>query len=908
MKKRFGKCLCLLLAAAMLLAPWGALQVSAVEVGDMPLQEVQKDADDQPESEIEGTETIDVPEEPDVPEEADDVPEELDVPEKNDIPEEEPVSEDVPQEEPEEDSGLEESFVNATHDMKVPLYRGEESVSKENASLPSYYSSVDNGMVTPVRNQGIYGTCWAHAWLAAAEARLMPGFNWDLSELQLAYVTYHEKSGTAIKGLEGDKVKAVGNNFLDIGGNNLLTTFISAAGKGAVSETDNPAVAYSKASPSYVLPDKYYCDSNRAIAENVYWLDMADPSTIKSCVQRHGAVATSMYYSSSYYQSSTYSYYDSVDTSTNHSVAIVGWNDNYSKNNFKKTPPGNGAWLVKNSYGTSFGKNGYFWVSYYDTSMKDSNAFVVWMTPSVSNHIYQYDGGVNPYSSTGMPYAANVFTSDSDYQVLSSVRFATRWSNVNCRIEIYRGVKDTPTSGVKMGEVKAYLDYAGYYNISLSGIGMDLALPKGEKVSVVVYLWSDGSSYYQPDILLDRSADYGWVVTTSSSKAGQSFVSNDGENWTDVGASGGANCRIKLTTQIFSKENWDKYVGEKPMESMSLEPDDLYLPVGTSKKLTVKYSPVNTTDSLNVTWKSSNTSVAVVDNAGKVTAKGNGTAVISCVGSRFTATCKVTTYQDNISSASVEEIPIQKYTGKAVTPKLNITYGTRGTLTEGVDYRLAFANNIQEGTARVTIYGIGRYTGSIVRTFRIVKQLYGDVPELSGWRYDAVKFVKNRGIMNGISGTNNFAPDEPITRAMFATIIYRMSGSPSSSYKTVFSDVPDGNYFSIPVVWANKAGIITGYGTSGRFGPHDNISRQDMAVIMYRYAGYRGLSQSGRTSLTRFPDQGEVSGYARNALEWAVGNGLINGRSNTGMLDPKGNATRVECAAIIMRFMNRYGL
>ena len=91
MKKRFGKCLCLLLAAAMLLAPWGALQVSAVEVGDMPLQEVQKDADDQPESEIEGTETIDVPEEPDVPEEADDVPEELYVPEKNDIPEEEPV-------------------------------------------------------------------------------------------------------------------------------------------------------------------------------------------------------------------------------------------------------------------------------------------------------------------------------------------------------------------------------------------------------------------------------------------------------------------------------------------------------------------------------------------------------------------------------------------------------------------------------------------------------------------------------------------------------------------------------------------------------------------------------------------------------------------------------------------------
>ena len=88
---------------------------------------------------------------------------------------------------------------------------------------------------------------------------------------------------------------------------------------------------------------------------------------------------------------------------------------------------------------------------------------------------------------------------------------------------------------------------------------------------------------------------------------------------------------------------------------------------------------------------------------------------------------------------------------------------------------------------------------------------YSDMPETSGWRYEAVAYVKEKGIMNGISGTSRFAPDEPLTRAMFAAIIYRMEGSPTASYTAKFPDVPDGNYFSVPIVWANQAGIINGH-------------------------------------------------------------------------------------------------
>ena len=183
--------------------------------------------------------------------------------------------------------------------------------------------------------------------------------------------------------------------------------------------------------------------------------------------------------------------------------------------------------------------------------------------------------------------------------------------------------------------------------------------------------------------------------------------------------------------------------------------------------------------------------------------------------------------------------------------------------------------------------------------------LYDDVPETSGWRYEAIKYVKDHGIMNGISGTRNFAPDEPLTRAMFATIIYRMEGSPKASYSAKFPDVPDGNYFSVPIIWANKAGIINGHSNTGLFGTRENITREDMVVIMYRYCKVKGLASGDRADLGRFPDADQISGYAKEAVQWAVANGIINGRSNTGMLDPKGNASRVETAAIIQRFMTK---
>ena len=185
--------------------------------------------------------------------------------------------------------------------------------------------------------------------------------------------------------------------------------------------------------------------------------------------------------------------------------------------------------------------------------------------------------------------------------------------------------------------------------------------------------------------------------------------------------------------------------------------------------------------------------------------------------------------------------------------------------------------------------------------------LYADVPETSGWRYEAIKYVTEHGIMVGISGTDRFDPDKMMTRAMFATVIYRMAGSPQASYSVKFPDVPDNNYYSVPISWANSVGIIRGHSNTGLFGTYENITREDLVTMIFRYAQYIGRDTSERASLSSFPDAGEVSSYAVDAMQWAVSEGIIQGRSNTGELDPKGSALRVECAAIAQRFLTGSG-
>ena len=174
---------------------------------------------------------------------------------------------------------------------------------------------------------------------------------------------------------------------------------------------------------------------------------------------------------------------------------------------------------------------------------------------------------------------------------------------------------------------------------------------------------------------------------------------------------------------------------------------------------------------------------------------------------------------------------------------------------------------------------------------------FNDVPA-NAWYYDAVDYAVKNKLMNGV-GNNNFAPDAPMTRAMLVTVLWRYEGSPKEGTNG-FRDVPAGDWYTDAVAWAAANGIVGGVG-NGRFDPNGNITREQMAAILYRYAQKKDLDTSKRGSLSGFPDASKVSTYAKDAIAWAVGEGIINGSG--GKLLPQGNATRAQVSAIFMRFM-----
>ena len=172
----------------------------------------------------------------------------------------------------------------------------------------------------------------------------------------------------------------------------------------------------------------------------------------------------------------------------------------------------------------------------------------------------------------------------------------------------------------------------------------------------------------------------------------------------------------------------------------------------------------------------------------------------------------------------------------------------------------------------------------------------------SDWFYNDVRYVYEKGIMDG-TGADRFSPNAPLTRAMIVTILYRMAGSPAMSGVSDFKDVDSNKWFAKAVAWAAANGIVNGYGDS-LFGPNDPVTREQLAAILYRYAVYGGMTAvTLEENLGSFADTAQLSAYAIQAMNWAVGQGLINGSGSN--LVPKAQATRAQVAAIIHRYLER---
>ena len=238
-----------------------------------------------------------------------------------------------------------------------------------------------------------------------------------------------------------------------------------------------------------------------------------------------------------------------------------------------------------------------------------------------------------------------------------------------------------------------------------------------------------------------------------------------------------------------------------------------------------------------------------------------------------------------------------------VEPKLTFQHiGKSVTFTFKPDtgYKVKDVKVNGKSVGAVTTYTVDKLTVStrIEVTFTNGKLPFTDVRE-SDWFYDDVVFAYENGLFSGTSDTT-FSPNTSMTRAMLVTVLYRLEGQPAVNGRSGFSDVQYNGYYEDAVTWAADNGIVNGTSTS-TFSPNVNVTREQMAAILYRYAQYKKYNTAASSSLNSFSDHTSVSGYAEASLQWSVAEKLVNG--SNGKLMPTGNATRAQVAAILHRFV-----
>ena len=388
---------------------------------------------------------------------------------------------------------------------------------------PSLYD-LRTTKVTSVKNQLTSGTCWAFATYGALESYLMPGETWDFSENNM-------------KNLLSTNYPEGYDRGSETGGNAWKSTAYLARWSGPISEADDPYDTSSSLSPTDKLVRKH--------VQNVYIVpgrtSSTDNTNIKTAIQTFGGMLTNInwegpqYSSSSYWNEATDSYYYTGSGATNHSVTIVGWNDTYDRSKFSTVPPGDGAFIVKNSWGAPWGEIGYFYISYYDTNVGKFGAVFTAESPTNYNHIYQYDplGMVEQYYFSGTPktgWMANVFTSTRT-ETLSAVSFYTTDTNTAYQVYVYKNPNSGPVlnSGGAAWSGSGTFGNAGYHTVTVSP---GVSLTSGDKFSVVVKLTNPTFYYWAATEYYNTSAFYKSSKATAS--AGQSYYSTGGTSWTDL--------------------------------------------------------------------------------------------------------------------------------------------------------------------------------------------------------------------------------------------------------------------------------------------------------------------------------------------------------------------------------------
>lgn len=556
------------------------------------------------------------------------------------------------------------TFDNVFGQMEIREPETEDSLSEQGAGYASKYDPRLTNKVSAVEDQGETNTCWAFATISAIESNLIKkGYadsSINLSENHLAYFFYNRQADP-LGYTKGDKNKNLYLNWYMRGGNTYAASLHLSTWSGVVKQTTSENDSKGAYKPVNLPAGD--CYDRDYVVEGAYYYNYS-VNNVKKAIMQYGAVSSGIGMYMDFLSADQEAYY-CPQNAANHAVAIVGWDDNYSKNNFNSSyrPKTNGAWIVKNSYGTSIHDDGYMYVSYEDASLCEIIAYDVEKASASSDNNYQYDGTGEPSSiafNSGLTYA-NVFTakaSSAGYnEILDAAAVNVYMSGVKYTLQIYTGVTSSsnPTKGKLVLTQKGILTEAGYCRIDLN---KTVTLKAGEKYSVVIKLTSPDGDYIPVGV--EQGVTISWLDFVADIDKNVGFVKAGGTwfdcgDYDDMGSLGESNLRIKAYTSNTKKKTTYK-----------LSSKNVGVSLGSTAKLSLNINPSSV--KRNVTWTSSNKNVVTVSSGGKLKAKAYGTATIKA---KFIAGKKTKTLSCKVT---VGPSAVKNFKVKGAKKKLSVTW------------------------------------------------------------------------------------------------------------------------------------------------------------------------------------------------------------------------------------------
>ncbi len=642
------------------------------------------------------------------------------------------------------DSGFEAESLSAQYkeQQTYDLYT-------DNDLLPQSYSAAANGQVSSIKNQGAWGTCWAFSVVAPAENtyKKLYGKEGNLSETHLVNFFYHDGVAGPDGGLEGDKIIPLSAPKVMQGGNNAFTTFAMARWTGIADEALDSSLVYpledSYHTKELEIADEFaYTDALHM--QNAYWINKEDLNSVKRAVMENGAV--SIYYKYSKNNDSRYVntilekygkenydgpaiyYYQPMNDEEGHGVSIVGWDDNFDKNQFAYTfinqqeilafeskarlPKNNGAWLVKNSWGTEYGDNGYFWMSYEDASLSDTIFAFDFEKADNYDHIYQYDGSAGVRYERGDSITAAAVYKSTGNQMIEAAGIGIASAETDYTVEIYTNLVDinNPQSGTLRSKVSGSTTFQGYYTIKLD----ELVPVLDDDIFSVVVTLSNGrvDEEAASAIFIDQSYDNGGAVRfVAHTNPNETFLKTE-NGWQDAVDRG--TYRIKAYT---SDSEFDV-----PQENRLLTPemvkeieDQEYNGTQNEPDIEISYmgEPLIKDIDFNVTYSNNS-------KAADKTESDAPKALITGIG-KYTGTVEqaFTITKKSLEDEMLESVETT-YNG-TIQDDLTLKNGEI-LLVKGNDYQIAFNKQpYNAGNYTATVTGINNYTGELIVPYTITK-------------------------------------------------------------------------------------------------------------------------------------------------------------------------------------------